>query len=81
HSAMERNLSGSCASRSLVWRGAPLIQADQGILLEVARRAVHSTQGLKLPKHGMNIGGQMRLSTEPSWTAMRRCFMSSMERI
>ncbi|MCI49165.1 hypothetical protein A2U01_0070408, partial [Trifolium medium] len=28
-----------CASRSLVWRGAPLIQSEQENLLEVARCA------------------------------------------
>ncbi|MCI35789.1 hypothetical protein A2U01_0057010 [Trifolium medium] len=32
-------LSGSCASRSLVWRGAQLNQVDQDDPLEVARRA------------------------------------------
>ncbi|MCI89379.1 hypothetical protein A2U01_0110667, partial [Trifolium medium] len=37
---MEGNLSGNRASRSLVWRGAPLNQAEQGNLLEVARRAL-----------------------------------------
>ncbi|MCI87316.1 hypothetical protein A2U01_0108598, partial [Trifolium medium] len=37
HSGMEEILSGSCASRSLIWRGAPLNQADQDEPLEVAR--------------------------------------------
>ncbi|MCI41005.1 hypothetical protein A2U01_0062238, partial [Trifolium medium] len=31
--------SGSCASRSIVWRGAQLNQVVEGNLLEVARRA------------------------------------------
>ncbi|MCI35262.1 hypothetical protein A2U01_0056483, partial [Trifolium medium] len=39
HSELERFLSGSCASRNLVGRGAPWKQADQGTLLEVVRRA------------------------------------------
>ncbi|MCI34312.1 hypothetical protein A2U01_0055531, partial [Trifolium medium] len=38
HSAIEGILSGSCASRSLVWRGAPLNQAVEDDPLEVARR-------------------------------------------
>ncbi|MCI29851.1 hypothetical protein A2U01_0051060, partial [Trifolium medium] len=36
---MEGILSGSCASRSLVWRGAPLNQVVENDPLEVARRA------------------------------------------
>ncbi|MCI37273.1 hypothetical protein A2U01_0058497, partial [Trifolium medium] len=36
---MENNFSGNCASRSLVWRDAPLNQSDQEDPLEVARRA------------------------------------------
>ncbi|MCI61827.1 hypothetical protein A2U01_0083084, partial [Trifolium medium] len=37
---MEGNLSGNCASRSLVWRGAPVNQAEQEDPLEVAHHAV-----------------------------------------
>ncbi|MCI78465.1 hypothetical protein A2U01_0099735, partial [Trifolium medium] len=33
---MGRILSGTCASRSLVWRGAPVKQVVEGNLLEVA---------------------------------------------
>ncbi|MCI64865.1 hypothetical protein A2U01_0086123, partial [Trifolium medium] len=39
HSESTIFLSGSCASRSLVWRGAPLNQKYQYDPLEVARRA------------------------------------------
>ncbi|MCI72915.1 hypothetical protein A2U01_0094179, partial [Trifolium medium] len=36
---MEGSLSGNCASRSLVWRDAPLKQVVEDDPLEVARRA------------------------------------------
>ncbi|MCI62211.1 hypothetical protein A2U01_0083468, partial [Trifolium medium] len=39
HSGITGILSGSCASRSLVWRGAPLNLAAKGNPLVVARRA------------------------------------------
>ncbi|MCI67158.1 hypothetical protein A2U01_0088416, partial [Trifolium medium] len=39
HAGIEGILSGNCASRSLVWRGAPLNQEYQDGPLEVARRA------------------------------------------
>ncbi|MCI68132.1 hypothetical protein A2U01_0089391, partial [Trifolium medium] len=38
HSVLAGFISGSCASRSLGWRGAPLNQAVEEEPLEVARR-------------------------------------------
>ncbi|MCI77886.1 hypothetical protein A2U01_0099156, partial [Trifolium medium] len=39
HSGITRILSGSCASRNLVWRGAPFNLAVEEDPLVVARRA------------------------------------------